>query len=149
MTGGIPARRDPMLGFRFQVEVDGLLVGGFSEVRGVELNIEVDDYHEGGVNHFVHRLPKAARMSNLVLTRGVIVTDSILWDWFEHIRQGKIERRSGRVVLLDATFEEEDHFRFLDAFPVRIQVADLNATSDAVLTEALELAHNGIVRSHV
>ena len=47
----------PYLTFNFAVEIEGLLVGGFTEVSGLESEIEVEEYREGGVNGFVHKLP--------------------------------------------------------------------------------------------
>ena len=47
----------PYQTFNFAVEIEGLLVGGFTEVSGLESEVEVEEYREGGVNGFVHKLP--------------------------------------------------------------------------------------------
>ena len=62
---------EPFLAFNFAVEIEGLLVGGFSEVSGLESTIEVEEYREGGVNGFVHKLPGATTHANLVLRHGL------------------------------------------------------------------------------
>ncbi len=36
-------RKDPYLSFRFLVEIDGLVVGGFPEVSGIQAETEVED----------------------------------------------------------------------------------------------------------
>ncbi len=61
----------PYLSFRFWVEIDSLVVGGFSEVSGLQSEIDLESYEEGGVNDYVHKFPKKAKLSNLVLKRGI------------------------------------------------------------------------------
>jgi hypothetical protein len=46
-------RTDPWLGFRFEVRLDDLGVGGFSVVAGLHLEVEVQDHPVGGMNAFV------------------------------------------------------------------------------------------------
>ena len=65
-------RNDPYLGFKFLVEIEGLVVGGFSEVTGLQVETEVETYREGGLNEYVHKLAGPTRYpSNLVLKHGM------------------------------------------------------------------------------
>ena len=41
----------------FLFEVDGVDIGAFMEVSGLEVSIETEDVSEGGQNSFVHKLP--------------------------------------------------------------------------------------------
>lgn len=50
-------RQDPFLAFRFEVRLDDLSVAGFSECSGLQLEIEPQDYLEGGLNTFVRKFP--------------------------------------------------------------------------------------------
>ena len=59
-------RLDPYLGFRFLVEIQGLIVAGFSEVGGLQAEIETFEYREGGLNDYAHHLPGPVRYPNLV-----------------------------------------------------------------------------------
>ncbi len=43
---------EPFVVFNFAVEIEGLLVGGFTEVSGLESRIETIDHREGGVNGY-------------------------------------------------------------------------------------------------
>ena len=43
--------------FNFAVEIEGLLVGGFTQVDGLSGEVEVEEYREGGVNGYTHKLP--------------------------------------------------------------------------------------------
>ena len=136
-------RNDPYLSFKFLVEVDGVVVGGFSEVSGLQVETETEEYREGGVNDYVHKLPKITKQTNITLKRGM--TDSaILWKWHQDVVNGSVERKSGRVVLLDSEGNEKWHWTFEDAYPVKWVGPDFKADSSAIAIETLELSHSGI-----
>ena len=71
-------RKDPYLGFHFRVEIEGLVAGGFSEVSGLQAEVETEDFKEGGANGFTHKLRKPTKYPNLVLKRGLTNAASIL-----------------------------------------------------------------------
>ena len=74
--------------FNFIVELakPNKVLGGFSEVSGLEMNTEFEEYKEGGVNTFVHKLPTITKYQNLVLKRGM--TDSnTLYNWEKEVAQ--------------------------------------------------------------
>lgn len=136
-------RNDPYLGFQFQVEIDGLITAGFSEVSGLAVETETEEYKEGGFNDYVHILPKGSKYRNLVLKRGITDSD-VLWNWHQDVVNGKIERKSGRIILYDNKGNEKWYWTFEDAFPVKWTGPDFKADSGAAAVEALELAHHGI-----
>lgn len=146
----IGQRTDPYFGHRFRVEVDGLLIGGFSEVTGLQAEIDTEEYQEGGVNNHVHRLPKGMKFPNLVLKRGL--TDSTdLWKWHEASGSDrwskKLPRRTLRIILLNNEGEEKISWRCLDAYPVKWSSSDLKGDANTVALESLELVHCGIQRA--
>ena len=65
------SRNDPFPGFKFLLELNSIPVGGFSECSGLDLELEVEEYAEGGENRFVHKLPGRRKQSDLVLKRGL------------------------------------------------------------------------------
>ena len=89
-------RTDPFLNYRFGVEIEGLIVGGFSEASGLQVEVETEDYQEGGVNDYTHKLPKTLKHPNLVLKRRITDTDA-LWKWRSAVGKpkAKIERKTG------------------------------------------------------
>lgn len=138
-------RTDPYPNFRFHVELDGLLVGGFSDVQGLEVELETEEYEEGGVNHHTHTLPTRVTHPNLTLRRGM--TDSSeLWQWVSESLYGTADRRNGRIVLLDSTGQEVKGWEFLSGYPVRWEGPELSAEDSAVAIESLEIAHEGFRR---
>ena len=91
-------RKDPYTAFRFRVEIDGITVANVSEVTGLQLETETETYEEGGVNDFVHLLPKRTKYSNITLKRGITDLDE-MWRWHQEVIQGKFRRRSRAPLL--------------------------------------------------
>ena len=134
---------DPYRGLRFRIEVEGVVVGGFSEVSGLEIEVDTEEYAEGGTNDFVHVLPKGTKYGRVVLQRGITQSDT-LWKWQSDVRNGKIERHTVHIVLLDEEGEDAWDWRCLDAYPTKWAGPDFNATDSKIAVERLELAHKGI-----
>lgn len=131
------------MGYRFEVELDGLLVAGFSEVRGLEAEAEVEEYEEGGVNNYVHRFPGRIKYPPLVFKRGV--TSSIeLWQWFKDVTEGRISRKGGAVILKDNAGNIVCRWTIMDSYPVRWSGPELNSNSSEIAVEELEIVHNGL-----
>ncbi len=140
-------RNDPYLSFNFLVEIEGLVVGGFSEVTGLTIEIEVEEYREGGLNAYMHKLAGPPRYpSNLVLKHGLTDSDT-LWAWHQAVARGTIQRKNGSIMLLNSAGEEQWRWNFTDAYPVRWVGPDLRAGSAEVAIETLELVHRGLSKA--
>lgn len=138
--------KDPYLAFNFLVEMSGLVVGGFTEVTGLQLEVKVEDYQEGGVNGYVHKLAGPINYpNNLVLKRGLMGIDP-WWAWIEAVNQGLIVRQIISVVLLDTTGSEARRWIFKEAYPIRWAGPELKADSNAVALESIEFVHQGMIR---
>src|SRR6266699_7321363 len=139
-------RKDPFVAFRFEVRLDDLAVAGFSECSGLQMETEVQDYSEGGLNTNLLKFPTRTTQSNLVLKRGIV--DQVMWSWYRDLTQGVIKRRNGAVIVRDpsgGTVVMEWQFR--DAFPSKWTGPELNATQNNVAVETLELVHSGLERT--
>ncbi len=144
MAGTANAGNSGIIGaYRFAVELDGMLVAGFSEVTGLESQTEYEEIREGGVNGYVHRLPKGVRTPPIVLRRGVSSSQE-LWSWYESSSQGRVTRKSGSIILYKHDGAELCRWNFFEAYPVRWTGPTLNASSSEVAVEAVELIHNGL-----
>jgi phage tail-like protein len=137
-------RNDPYMAFNYLVEIEGLIVGGFSEVSGLTVETEVFELREGGVNEYIHKLPGPTRNpTNLILRRGLTDIES-LWSWHQSVTQGKVERKNGSIYLLDRQRLPAMWWNFSQAFPVRWQGPEFRASSNAIAVETVELVHKGI-----
>ena len=138
----LASRTDPYLGARFFVEIEGVDQGGFTECTGLQAEVEVTDYQEGGNNGYIHKMAGRTKFTTVVLKRGV--TDSTdLWDWFQRVSRGQIERKDVSVVLYNSEQEEVRRWNLREAFPSKWVGPAFNATTPAVAIESLELAHHG------
>jgi phage tail-like protein len=141
-------RTDPYLSYRFGIEIEGLIVGGFSEASGLEVEVETEDYQEGGVNDYTHKLPKTVRHPCLVLKRGITAADA-LWKWQRSVGKPstKIDRKTIRIILMDGQGQEKISWRCLQAYPVKWVGPELKGYGNSVAFESVELAHCGIERT--
>ncbi len=137
-------RRDPFFAYNFLAEVNGLVVGGFSEVSGLQAEVEVQDYREGGLNDYVHKLIGPTRYpSNLILKHGLTDRNE-LWEWYQQVLQGIIDRRNLSIILLDNAGDERRRWNFLKAYPMRWQGPQLRAAGNEIAVQSLELVHRGL-----
>jgi phage tail-like protein len=149
VSSGTGGRTDPYIAFNFLVEIEGLVIGAFSEVGGLQVETIVQDYQEGGQNEYMHRLPGPARYpSNLTLKHGLTDVQT-LWTWHQEVVSGTVKRRNGSVYLLDRQGQQVMWWIFKEAYPVKWSGPELRADSNAIAVESIELAHRGLSRPAV
>jgi phage tail-like protein len=137
------ARTDPYFTFNFLLEIKGLTVGGFSEVTGLQVEVEVQDYREGGVNEYIHKFSGPVRYpSNLVFKRGLTDAET-LWNWLQEILKGNIQRRNISVCLADSAGEEKRRWDIDEAYPIRWVGPEFRAGTAEIAVETLEFVHRG------
>jgi phage tail-like protein len=163
-------RRDPLMGYNFQVSLldskgtDGVgmatiglstaglrTLAAFSDISGLEMAMDVEEYQAGGINDHVLKFPGRVRWSNLTLKRGLVAkrdpTDgSDLWSWYEGFLDGVGVRRDGIIILLDDQREPKITWSFRRGLPLRWTGPSLNAGQSQVAIESIEIAHEGIRR---
>ena len=136
-------RDNPYLGYNFLVEIQGILAGGFTEVSGLDITTEIDEIRQGGDNSRTYKLPRGTSYANLQLIKGVSDID-MLWPWYLDVIAGKIQRRNGTIYLLNAFSAPVMWWNVRAAYPIGWVGPRFDATSSAVLSSAITLAHDGI-----
>lgn len=139
-------RLDPYQANNFVIEIEGLLVGGFSDCTGLQVEVEALEYREGGQNDFLHRFSGPARHPLLVLKHGISPMDG-LWGWHQDVVSGAIQRRNGTIYLLNQAQVPVMWWNFRDAIPLKWNGPDLKADAATVAFESIEIAHRGLVRA--
>jgi phage tail-like protein len=134
---------DPFQVFNFFVEVEGLLVAGFSECSGLQVETEIQEYAEGGLNDYMHHFRGRTKYPPLMLKRGLTLNNE-LWRWHQGVIEGKFERRNGTIYLLNKARNPVTWWNFKKAFPSKWTGPDLRATSNDVAIESVELIHQGL-----
>jgi phage tail-like protein len=145
--------------FRFEVEFlrvsgDGprsLGDGGFQEISGLEIEMDVKDLDVGGRNTSVVRRVGRAKYSRLVCKRGMFGPaggDAVpeLWKWFQDVISGvrPVRRYDGTVLVQDQSGHPMASWRFTRALPAKIVGPQLNGKTGEIAIEELHLAHEGL-----
>ncbi len=140
------ARVDPYRNFNFLVEIDGITQAGFSDCTGFGSSNDPIEYREGGENTTNRKLPGQTKYPNITLKWGL--TDSReLYDWDLDVTKGKVERRSGSIILNNLEGKEVMRWNFFEAWPTKWDGPDFSAKGTDVAIETLELAHERIERA--
>ena len=117
--------------------------GGFSECSGLDCNLEIEDYNEGGENSYVHKFPTRVTYSNITLKRGVGFSED-LWNWHFSYVQGKGARRDGIIFLRDERQVPIKFWAFKRGLPLKWSGPMFNAAQSSVAIESIEIAHEGL-----
>ena len=134
-----------------RIELNGITEGAFTEVSGLDFEIEVEDRKEGGLNDMVHRIPGRVKVApNIVLKRGLATSE--LWQWYYDITQGKlthgpVTRKNMSIILYGYDSMPQIRWNITGALPVKWSGPTLKSDSTEVPVESIELIHQGIVRA--
>lgn len=136
----------PPVSFHFKVEFNGISSQEkdvqFQSVSGLSVDIETEEFAEGGENRFKHKFPVRSKFPNLVLKRGM-VTDSELIKWCRNaIESFLFEPVDLTVKLLNEKHEPLVTWNVVHVYPVKWSVEDFNAEESKVTIETIELAYN-------
>lgn len=129
--------------YRFYVEIGDVKEAVFTEVSGLQVEMDVTEYREGGLNNFAHFLPGPIKANRVTLKRGMTRSNDFL-KW--HIPNGSapVVRKSISVVLYDVEGKRVATWNFHNAYPVKWTGPQLTADGTSVAIESLEIAHEGM-----
>ncbi len=143
-----PKKNYPLPKFHFQVEWGGTRIG-FTEITGLSFETEVIEYREGSSPVYNKRKqPGLTKYSNVILKRGVFLGDFeffSLWKKTMMFQEGKEKfRRDINIKLLDEEHKPVITWSLSRAWPTKVEYGDLNADSNEILIESMELVHEGL-----
>ena len=136
----------PPVGFHFKVNFDGVSKNNedyrFQSVSGLSVDIETEDYAEGGENRFKHKLPVKTKFPNLVLKRGMLL-DSEVIAWCQDAIENFVFKPANITIdLLDEEHSPLKTWNIVNAYPVKWSVEDFNAQESKLVIESIELVYN-------
>ena len=130
---------------------DLLCEGGFQECSGLEVEMDVQDYQEGGRNDGVIRRVGHAKYSPIVLKRGMFHGKENdlareLWDWLQAVVSGRrpVARYDGAVEVKNRSGDTAATWIFDRGLPAKIRGPELNAKSGDIAIEEIHIAHEGL-----
>ena len=146
-VNGENQRRDPYTAFKFRVTINSQVgepqTAFFKSVDGLSAETEVVDYQEGGVTAPIRKLAGATRYANIRLTRP-FTGDRSLFNWHATIQKPNPIRVDGRITLLDRQGNPIATWKFVNGVPVKWTGPELDASTNEVALETIEIAHEGL-----
>ena len=134
----------PLVKFHFQVEWGGTKIG-FTEVSGLDVEIEPIEYRDGSSPEYSKiKMPGMIKYSNITLKRGSFKSDNEFYQWLNTVSLNKIERRDITISMLNEEHDPVIVWKVRNAWPIKIQSTDLNSGSSETAIETLELVHEGL-----
>jgi phage tail-like protein len=91
----------------------------------------------------VRKLPGRVRYGNVILKWGSTSSQE-LYNWWKSVRDGNVIRKNMSIVLMDQQRTDVKRWNVREAWPIKYEVAPLDAKGNEVLIEELEIANEGV-----
>jgi phage tail-like protein len=96
------------------------------------------EYRNGNEDITVRKLPGLKKFGNITFKRG-FTKDKGLWDWRKKVLDGKTERHSGSITLLNEARKASVRWNFREGWPRKLDGPAFNAKTNEVAIETLEI----------
>lgn len=113
----------------------------FQRVSGLSRTLEVNQHREGGENSRNHWLAGQVDHGSLVLERGVMNATPLTMQFDRVLRRESTQWANVVIMLLNDHWLPVTTWTLSHALPVRWQMGDLDASSNSVLINTLELRY--------
>jgi len=150
----MPVKRDnPYGAFNYIVALggtqgdgsEGSIVGGFSDVSGLGVDVSYSDYRNGNERfNTARKIPNTHKLDDITLKRGLIGSDD-LFAWLKTVRDGTADPRQVTITLLDEARQPVATWSLRNAQPKKWMGPTFAAKGGGeVAMEELHLVHEGI-----
>ena len=146
-------RDNPYGAFNFLVSLgggqgdgsEGTIVGGFSDVSGLGVDVSYSEYRNGNEKvNTVRKVPNTHKNDDVTLKRGLVGSDD-LFQWVKGVRDGTADPRDVKITLMDEARNAVATFKLHRAQPKKWSGPTLAAKGGGeVAMEELHLVHEGI-----
>jgi phage tail-like protein len=121
----MPDRTAPYPSYNYIVNLNGprdpnKLLGGFSDVSGLETDIHISEYRDGNeAEPHVRKIPGSHKVGDVTLKRGV-VDSSDLWAWITDTRTNGVNAQRDVVITLrDEAANPVQKYTLRNAVPMK------------------------------
>jgi len=146
-------RENPYGAFNFIVSLGGTqgsgdpgqIVGGFSDVSGLGVEVSYSEYRNGNERfNTVRKVPNTHKLDDVTLKRG-LVGSTDLFEWVKTVRDGTADPRQVSITMLDEARNPVVTFTLRNAQPKKWTGPTLAAKGGGeVAMEELQFVHEGI-----
>jgi phage tail-like protein len=134
----------PPVGFHFAVAFQLLPLTPndfrFQEVSGLDAEIEMESFAEGGQNRFTWQLPKKVRYSDITLKRGMFIGSGIVLWCRNALENFVFEPINITIALLNDKHVPIQTWYVVNAIPKKWSISGFNAQENAVVVESITLS---------
>lgn len=125
---------------------EGQVVGGFSDVSGLGIELSYSEYRNGNERqNTVRKVPNTYKVDDVTLKRGVVGSTD-LYDWLATVASGDLDPRAVTITLLDEARNPVASWELTNAQPKKWTGPTLAAKGGGeVAMEEISFVHEGIV----
>lgn len=124
---------------------EGSVIGGFSDVSGLGVEVSYSEYRNGNEKvNTVRKIPNTHKVDDITLKRGLVGSDD-LFQWIKTVRDGTPDPRQVTITLMDEARQAVATWTLFNAQPKKWTGPTLAAKGGGeVAMEELSLVHQGI-----
>jgi phage tail-like protein len=113
----------------------------FQEVSGLDVEMEMESFTEGGQNRFTWQLPKRARYSDITLKRGMLIQSPLI-SWCRDALENFLFLPANLTIsLLNDQHAPIMSWYVVSAIPKKWSMSGLNASENSIVVESLTLSY--------
>jgi len=146
-------RQNPYSAFNYVVALggtqgdgsEGSVIGGFSDVSGLGVEVSYAEYRNGNEKfNTVRKVPNTHKLDDVTLKRGLVGSDD-LFQWIKTVRDGTADPRQVTITLLDEARQAVASWTLRNAQPKKWTGPTLAAKGGGdVAMEEISFVHEGI-----
>lgn len=145
----VPADAQPWPTFavdsRLRVTVGDVRLDDVVSVEGPLYGTAVVTFREGGDQDVVRKSPGLTTPGDLIVRRHVR-TDAALWEWYQQVRAGTLQRKDVSVLYLATRGQRNIQFDLVRCFPSAYALHAGAGASGTVAVEAVTISCEGATR---
>jgi phage tail-like protein len=143
-------REDPLVAFKFGLEIEGKLSGLFTNVGGIGSETEVITQkvqNAGTGEDMIQQIPGRLTWTPITMKRGVTSSMDI-WEWRQQVVEGKIDeaRTNCSIIAYNQANEEIARWNLENAWPSKVVGPDMDSGSTTYMMEDVTIVHEGVER---
>ncbi|MBA3532175.1 MAG: phage tail protein [Ardenticatenales bacterium] len=131
--------------FFVYLEINGLVEAGFTNITGLSMERDVEDFPEGGLNDRIHKLPGRFKQSRVTLKRGVSFSP-VLWEWFfkdDFAEKMSVKKTNMSIIQFSSySIVPVRWYNLEDAYPAKWSISDFDAGSAQISIETVEIVYS-------
>jgi phage tail-like protein len=144
-------QEDPLVAFKFGLEIEGKLTGYFNSVSGIGSESEVIEQKISDPNTgetLIRKIPGRLTWTEITLKRGV-TSNVDVWTWRQDVVDGKIDdaRTNCSITAHDQGNAEIARWNLDAAWPSKVTGPEMDSGGTDYMVEEIVIVHQGVTRA--